>query len=282
MVLLTIVLGLAFVVARQDQRGTDQAAQKAAELHKAGAPAEPYEQHAQENVQNPDGNGPRWYFVLFLGLFRWPVGTGTWVIVLTLLAVAEQARETAKATQAVRDTIPLQRDAASAALLNAKAVINSERPWVIIFAANTKRGAFFRAGNLGRTPAEIVSFSSEYKCVEHLGELPTEPEFTIEYVPQIKLLVPGKKFGESQDIELLSEEQFIDFVDGCRKESGYRSIPAPPKMSVFYFRVRYTHAGERLLPEIPPYESRACFCYHPADAGEPLGTCGNKSYNSYT
>jgi hypothetical protein len=187
-----------------------------------------------------------------------------------------------RSTRAAVKSSKSAKRSADAALLNAQAVINAERPWVIIFAAHTKSGAFFRAGNLGRTPAEIISFSAEHRCVEHIGELPAEPEFTIEYVPQIKLLVPGGKFGESQDIELLSEDEFINFVDTCRKESGHRTLPTPPKMSVFYFRVRYTYAGERLLPGAPPYESRACFCYQPADAGEPLRNCGNKSYNCYT
>jgi len=271
------VVGLTVYVSIQDKRSAQQTPQETVQSNRGAVATKANENHPQQNGSYPERNAPSWY-----RFFRWPDGPTTWVIVLTLLAIAEQARETAKATQAVRDSIPLQRDAANAALLNAKAVINSERPWVVIFAANTKRGAFFRAGNLGRTPAEIVSFSAEYRCVEHVGELPTEPKFTIEYVPQIKLLVPGGKFGESQDIELLSEQQFIDFVDTCRKESGYRSLPSPPKVSIFYFQVRYTYAGERLLPETPPYESRACFCYRPADAGEPLGICGTKSYNRYT
>jgi len=51
---------------------------------------------------------------------------------ITFIAVWKQARETAKATQAMRDSIPLQKTAADAALLNAQAVINAERPWVMI------------------------------------------------------------------------------------------------------------------------------------------------------
>jgi hypothetical protein len=179
-------------------------------------------------------------------------------------------------------SVKLAKASADTALLSAQAVINSERPWVVIFAANTKRGAFFRAGNSGRTPAEIISFSAECKCVENLRELPPEPEFKSRKTPQIKILMPGGKFGESQDIELLSEEEFVDFADTCRRESGNRPLGVAPKLSVLYFRVIYTHAGGPVMPNVPPYESRACFCFQPADAGDPLGVCGNESYNRYT
>src|SRR5271157_600110 len=109
-----VVLGLAFVVARQDQRAADQSAQKAAELHKAAPTAITDEHHPQEKVYKPDGDSPSWDFLLFLGLFRWPIGTGTWVIVLTLFAIAEQTSQTRKAAEATRSSAKSTEDSVSA------------------------------------------------------------------------------------------------------------------------------------------------------------------------
>jgi len=50
---------------------------------------------------------------------------------ITFYAVWRQAKAANEATQAMRDSIPLQQKAANAALLNAQAVMNAERAWVI-------------------------------------------------------------------------------------------------------------------------------------------------------
>lgn len=52
-----------------------------------------------------------------INTFTWPEGAATWALFLTLLVIAWQSTET--------------RDAAKAALLNAEAVINAERAWMI-------------------------------------------------------------------------------------------------------------------------------------------------------
>jgi hypothetical protein len=277
---LVLVFGLTVYVSIQDERSTQQTTQKSAQADKGALPAKTDENHPQQNVHHPEWNTPRWYAVLS-PLFRWPEGPTTWVIVLTLLAIAEQARETAKATEAMRESMPFQRDAAQAALLNAKAVINAERPWIVIFGINDiKRGACFMAGNMGRTPAEIVSFSAECRCIESIHELPEVPEFSKDTVPQMKILVPGKKLGD-QNIELLGVEEFTDFIETCRRESGKRPFPAPAKMSAFYFRVKYTYVGGQPVPDALPYESCTCFGYQPQAAPEPY-VCGGENYNRHT
>jgi hypothetical protein len=87
-----------------------------------------------------------------------------WALVLiggiTALAVWYQAQKTAEATRAMRDAIPLQQATADAALLNAQAVINAERPWLLIEYEWKKveglEGYLFFAVNKGKTPADIV------------------------------------------------------------------------------------------------------------------------------
>lgn len=122
-----------------------------------------------------------------------------------------QLREIQQAGEQTNKLIAQAGKQAEAALLNAQAAINSDRPWVIIFVTHQSGGYSFRAMNLGRTPAEVISFSAEFKCVSNINELPPEPAYGTEHVPTIKLLVPGDKSGDA-DIELLSGEKFIDLA----------------------------------------------------------------------
>lgn len=180
---LVLVFGLTVYVSIQDERSPQQTTQKPAYADKGTLPTKADENHSQQNVPYPKWNAPRWYLVLS-PLFRWPEGPTTWVIVLTLLAIAEQSRESAKATQAVRDSLPLQKSAADAALLNAQAVINAERPWIVVTARRSKDQEEFTVwGDVqGRTPAKIVSGWGDFVTVPNtesqgVDNLPDEPVY---------------------------------------------------------------------------------------------------------
>lgn len=95
-----MILGLALFIARQDERTTQQNAQKSAQLDKRASPAEADKQNPQKTVPNPNGDTPSWY-----GFFRWPNGATTWAIILTLMAIAEQTRETARAATATEASV---------------------------------------------------------------------------------------------------------------------------------------------------------------------------------
>src|ERR1039458_9853095 len=57
----------------------------------------------------------------------------------------------------IKDQASSGRDAANAALLNAQAVINSERPWISISVESPEPNKFvYKATNVGRTPANIT------------------------------------------------------------------------------------------------------------------------------
>jgi hypothetical protein len=58
------------------------------------------ENHAQEDVSDTQQDTPGWY-----GFFRWPNGTTAWAIILTLLAIAEQTTQTARAAQATEAAV---------------------------------------------------------------------------------------------------------------------------------------------------------------------------------
>lgn len=99
----------------------------------------PTEEHScAKKAQNRKNYAP-WRYELV----TWPEGITTWAIILTGFAIAVQSWETRKA--------------ANAALLNAQAVINSERPWFIAEVVEVESGIFkIRITNKGKTPALLM------------------------------------------------------------------------------------------------------------------------------
>ena len=181
------VLGLAIYIAVQDKHAAEQAAEKAAHQNNATAPTKANEDHAQENIPDSEGNLPSWY-----GFFRWPNGTTTWAIILTLFAIAEQTKQTTVAAKATRESVDSIRDqarqmkeqtgilkesvgaanvSAEAARASADALINSERAWLLVekvwFGSDPNKprqdtiplGELVircEAKNYGRTPARVL------------------------------------------------------------------------------------------------------------------------------
>lgn len=90
-----------------------------------------------------------------------PIEWANWALVLiggiTAWAVWYQSRKTAEATQAMRDSLPLQKTAAEAADKNADALVNSERAWVMAdLRFQTESGIVHTTNPLGERTAASV------------------------------------------------------------------------------------------------------------------------------
>lgn len=166
---LALIFALAIYVAVQDQRSAAKSARHRTPPANGAVAVDSHKSNAQKDAENTDWQPPRWH-----GLFTWPDGITTWAIILTLLAIAEQAGESAKATQAVRDSIPHQKSAADAALQNAQAVINAERAWLDIDFVRTGKSEYeFRVTNYGKTPAFVIwRVLGRTHWDEGIGEIP--------------------------------------------------------------------------------------------------------------
>ena len=99
-----LVFSLAVYVAIQDERAAQQSAQEAKQPSKSTVGAVPDSDHPQQKKPNPIGDLPGWY-----GFFRWPNGTTTWAILLTLLAIAEQTRLLEQYVAATKDGVEATR-----------------------------------------------------------------------------------------------------------------------------------------------------------------------------
>lgn len=106
-VAVVVLVGIALYVARQDERAAQQTAKPTVAVSDQTSLGKSDKDHPQESVSNPDANVPSWY-----GFFRWPNGTTAWAIILTLLVIAQQTRETAKATKATEEIAACGKDTA--------------------------------------------------------------------------------------------------------------------------------------------------------------------------
>ena len=116
-----VVFALAVFVARQDERAAQERTQKSAQLGNATVSANPDEQHPKKH-RKYRRNAPGWY-----SFFRWPNGTTTWAIILTLLAIAEQTSQTRKAAEATLSSAKATKDSVSA-------FVASQGPQIMVIA----------------------------------------------------------------------------------------------------------------------------------------------------
>jgi hypothetical protein len=184
-----------------------------------------------QNAEQGKSSPPWWHKLL-----AWPEGITAWLLMFTLGAIIWQAWET-------RNAVEAGRNAAEAALINAKALINSERPWILV--TTIDKPDFLGnhdvlAVNRGRTPAAIVSI--EKNCVLAEGEeaLPKLPVFEEKLAfTEPVILLPEETYRLYGIAALLAEfssaspEQFAKFEEGEIEAYAfgkvlYRDLLSPP------------------------------------------------------
>lgn len=181
---------------------------------------------------------PPWWYILV----AWPEGITAWAILFTLGAIIWQTVQTKKA--------------AEAALLNAQAVIDSERAWMI---ANIDKpiipldGLYMFAGlpklvNKGKTPAFVFEIGNNVTILPAGEQLPQEPKSyrsknVIHYEGRGIAVAPEGAIGkyvmsnEPEDPTPILREERIIWVYGYIK---YRDV--------FFDKERETRYCFRLIP----------------------------------
>jgi hypothetical protein len=90
--ILALIFSLAIYVYIQDQRSATNSARQGAPPTDTISAADAHSNHPQRDTEHSGWNPPRWH-----KLFTWPEGITTWAIILTLMAIAEQTKQTARA-----------------------------------------------------------------------------------------------------------------------------------------------------------------------------------------
>jgi hypothetical protein len=165
------------------------------------------------------------------------------------------------------------KDSAEAALLNAQAVINTERPWMVVtWRSDDKNPELARFGcrNWGNTPAKIVAVSAEPVFVDDLDSFSLEPAGT-ETLPDLNLIGARDSFP----ITGLNPESYIR---GHKKEF---EVGDSRKFLIYYGKVVYRDV---LYPDASDnglHETHWCFVYQPSGKKRFVRT-GPSKYNSYS
>lgn len=187
---------------------------------------------------------------------------GTVVAVCTLIAIRDEAKKI--------------QDVAKAASLNAQAVINAERPWLVIatfFDKDRPELCRFGCRNQGNTPAKIISVSAQIGFIDRPDHLPVSPGYSSPVaMPDLTLIVSTDSFpighgvnprsviqGTEHEVLVLSAREFLVYFG-----------------NVIYRDTLYPESSREGL-----HETRWCFIYQLG--GDKMFLRGGPAeYNRYT
>jgi hypothetical protein len=165
----------------------------------------------------------------------------------TLCHEATTARESASTATA------LAKQAADAAILNAKAVMNSERPWLLVtIDQRTTAPHIFdvQARNAGRTPAELI----DGHCVSKMHPTNFSPPGILDdpfIMPAQNLIVSGDSFTVR-----------VIFLENLPPPEENEGVAGDPQMLYVYGTLRYWDTVvDRNAPGAEPYVTQWCFWY---------------------
>lgn len=210
-----------------------------------------------------------------------------WILVfvaaITAGFICWQAWETRRSAQA-------SAEAAGAALLNAQAVIRSERPWLVVtfLPDKEKLGSFrFSCRNKGKTPAKVISMSAKLDIVASLDKLVIPPDYSSAVqMPDLRLIVPDKSFriGPGVNPELF----LLNHLDKRPSVNDRRAF------LVYYGNVIYRDTFYQDGRSEGVHETCWCFVYGPShgekfdranlpnQAGTFVRSGPAEEYNQYT
>ena len=168
---------------------------------------------------------------------------------------------------------------AQAALLNAKALIHSERPWVLMTvepSRSAENSFSVMATNRGRTPARIIATMSGSKVTIDEKHLPRTPEYREQKTDAPSspiILLPG----ESTPIKPFCRD---DVRGLCDSEERFRRIETWEEKVFIYGKVTYR---DLIAPEdSQEHETNWCCWYIHGRQNSGLVIAGSPEYNSHT
>lgn len=170
-------------------------------------------------------------------------------------------------------------ESAEAALIHARAILNAERPWVLVTVApspSIQNGFTVIATNRGRSPARVVGMANETRIATGEAQLPGIPEYPVvdEEMPAVSIiLLPG---------EFTTIKSFCrDDVKGlCASEEQFRRIENWEERIFIYGKIEYKNLMAPV--DAAAHESRWCCRYIHGRQGSGLVMAGTQEYNVHT
>lgn len=217
----------------------------------------------RETLDNPANQHwyakPEWWLVL--------------AALFTLVAVVWQAVQSRRAAQAAADSVEAMNRQTQATLLNAQAMVNAERPWLMVSARAYGHERFrFEARNHGKTPAEIVGYESGWKIGDVLAIYHEEPQYEPHRLDAPVVLLPDAppfRCGACNVGDLISSQP--KDTEMAVRDGG--------KMFAMYGKVLYY---DMLNRREPPHESRFCFFWRGSTDPQEVEAGGSSRYVGHT
>jgi hypothetical protein len=197
---------------------------------------------------------------------------GIMLALATLKKIERATEATEAAAQAAQNT-------SQAALLNAQAIIDSERPWILISvepSLHTENGFTITATNRGRSPAQIVSTAEQVKIAADETQLPKKSEIDHRepLTPQVPvILLPGEFVG----LRTFSRGDARGF---CESDEQFARIETWEEKIYLFGRVVYRDLIGP--PESQFHQTDWCCWYIHGRQKSGLVTAGAPEYNLHT
>ena len=210
-----------------------------------------------------------WGANLLLALFAY---IGIMVALSVLKKIERQTRssEAAAAAAAV---------SAQAALLNAQAIIDSERPWLLVSVEPTlgaENSFIVMVTNRGRTPASIVATSEQVRIAIDESHLPNSPVYDKEE-PSAPLVPIILLPGESSGIKPFRREEARGV---CDSEERFKHVENWDEKIFLYGRIVYRNLIAPADQQM--HETSWCCWYIHGRQKSGLVIAGPTGYNLHT
>jgi hypothetical protein len=209
-----------------------------------------------------------------IGVFGGLIGI-TFLVVQTLAT-----KEAAKAAKA----------SAESALKSSQAIINAERPWLLI---EIETGVIKQVGsiadsiwfsisfrNCGKTPAEVVNFDQHPVCRQNLEDLPSPPKYVTEGKAwaHTRMVPAGAQWSDPGESRFIPS-QFLPL-------DQWKDIRESRKRFIYWGRLQYRDLIEdaKTIHELEKVGTihETCFCYFWSPPLNEFFICGPLGYNKHT
>lgn len=188
-------------------------------------------------------------------------------------------RKIERQTAAAETAATAAHESAQAALMNAQAVISSERPWLVVTvepAPNVENGFTVTAINRGRSPAQIVSMAEQLRIVVDETQLPARPEYgNREPKPPMVPIILLQ--GESTGLKSFSR---ADARELCESDEQFARIENWEEKIFLYGRVIYKDLVA--VPGREIHQTDWCSWYIHGRQRSGLAIGGPAGYNLHT
>ena len=197
----------------------------------------------------------------------------------TLKKIERQSRWSESAAEIAAKSAEAAAKSAEAGLLHAQAIINAERPWVLITivpSRSIENGFTVIATNRGRGPAQVILASEETRIAIDETHLPAAPEFKSQdsETPFVSIiLLPG---------EFMNLKSFCrdDVKALCGSEEAFRRIENWEERIFLYGKVTYRDLAAPT--DRPPHETGWCCRYIHGRQKSGLVMAGSHEYNVHS